>query len=52
MPVDWTEDGAGFDPGNGKPPVKGEGGAVASAAEGNADLTPRSFLVGLIPTAD
>ncbi len=47
MPVDWPEDGAGFDPGNGKPTVKGEDGAMAGPTEGDADFTPRPFLVGL-----
>ena len=47
MPVDRPEDGAGFDPGNGKPAVEGEDGAVAGSAEGDADLAPRPFLVGL-----
>ena len=47
MPVDGPEDRASFDPGNGKPAFKGEDGAVAGSAEGDADLTPRAFLVGL-----
>ena len=47
MPVDGPEDGARFDPGNGEPAVEGENRAVAGSAEGDADLTPRPFLVGL-----
>ena len=47
VPVDRPEDGTGFDPGNGKPAVEGEDRAVAGPAEGDADLAPRPFLVGL-----
>ena len=47
MPVDGPENGAGFDPGNRKPAVKREDGAVTGSAEGDADLTPRAFLIGL-----
>src|SRR5208337_1997757 len=47
MPVDRPEDWAASDPGDGKPAVEGDDRAVASPAEGDADLTPRPLLVGL-----
>ena len=47
VPVDRPEDGAGFDLRNGKPAVEGKHGAVPGPAEGDADLTPRPFLVSL-----
>ena len=45
--VDRPKEGAGFDPGDHKPTVEGEDRAVAGSAEGDADLAPRPFLVGL-----
>jgi len=47
MAADGPEDGAGFDSGNGKPAVEGENRAVPGSAEGDADFSPRPFLVDL-----
>jgi hypothetical protein len=47
MPVDGPDNGTSFDPGNRKPAVEGEDGAVTGSAEGDADFAPRPFLVNL-----
>jgi hypothetical protein len=49
MPVDRPEDSAGLDRRNGEPPVKGEHGAMAGSAEGDADLSSFAHLIDLRP---
>ena len=47
VPINRPEYWTSFDPGNREPAVDGEDWTMTSSPKGDADLSPRAFLIGL-----